>query len=218
VATYVQTEIAGATDTYGYFIGFSYSRPTDIKVYIDGTEVSQGSGAGKYIFNAARTKVVFEDGSEPQDGETLTIKRVTDISTAVVNFTSGAGVTQADLRALEERLRYSIDELQVAEFDKTFPLTDLYSFGVLITPHPFGGDKPSRIEYFLVCTSADNGYGSGALLDLTQAALIPAMFWDTASFYVADDGWNSFNIASMSTGARVTPTFAKWSLRVRAWR
>lgn len=214
--TYSETLINGVTDTYEHTIGFAYLRTSDIRVYIDDVLEAQGSGANKYVFSNGGLSITWLDGSEPQTGESLRIKRVTDISSARIVFAPGGGATANDLNNAVLQLLYAVDELQAPADLVTVTLTVLDS-GNVTYPHKLGA-IPTRFSSQLVCTSADQGYTSGDTLDLCQCDNVPSFKWDATNLKTDGDGWDAIEIHHATAGTRVSPAIAKWSVAFRSWR
>ena len=217
MATYSPTTTAGVTDTYEYTIGFPYARLDDVKVYIDDVEISRGSGAGKFQFSSSGTKVIFEDGSEPQTGETLTIKRVTDISNASVTYSAGSGFVHPDINLALNQLLYAIDELQVPAFDSGWVTAAALAAAEYSTPHNLGA-VPSRWRVSLWCTSTDAGYPIHAIIEQAGMSIAPIIYWTSTTLVMPEDIVDTWTVPHNDTGVQTTIDTAKWSIRVQAWR
>ncbi|MEE9571080.1 MAG: hypothetical protein V3W02_05195 [Gammaproteobacteria bacterium] len=220
MATYAHTVIAGTTDVYEHTIGFEYSRATDIEVFIDGVEIEHGSGAGKYVFSSAGTAITFEDGSEPQTGEELVIKRVTDLSTAAVSFVAGGGATQIDLNGAVEQLRYAVDELQVPAYDSGWQSVDDLVTGAADIEYVHNlGAVPTRVQVQLKCTSGELGYVTG---DVIVVGTAPDQLVFPVSTTAFTASWQAANTATSipnaSDGTNDGIDNTKWSYRILAWR
>jgi hypothetical protein len=214
--TYTPTSHAGATDTYEYAITFAFARTTDVKVYIDDEEIDLGTDDDQWTLSADGLKVVFVDGWEPKDGETLIIKRVTDISSAIVDWTAGSGFTEVDADNMVLQLLYSIDELQVPAFERTYTLAALEAAGV--ADYHVLGAVPTRFSYHLICTTGDLNYIAGNVVDLNQADNLPPVYWTPTLLITDKDGWDALTLPHASTGAHGAIDPNDWSLIVRAWR
>jgi hypothetical protein len=216
MATYAPKTYAGTTDIYEYLITIDYARKDDIRVYIDDVLITRGSGAGKWQFSTSGTKIIFEDGSEPQDGETLIIRRVTDISDASVVYTAGSGFVYSDINLALNQLLYAVDELQVPGWEQTFTLAELDA-GDIDTAHGLGG-TPTRVEYILKNTSTDQGYGPNNEIPLLSCDVIPTLLWTSTVFATFSDEWDAINVHKGTVAGRGNLSVDKWSLIVRAWR
>jgi hypothetical protein len=214
MATYALTSHAGATDTYAYAITFAFARKDDVRVYIDNVLIARGSGAGKWQYNTALTEVIFEDGSEPQTGETLVIKRVTDISDAATVYTAGSGFTYDDINLALNQLLYSIDELQVPAFTYTTTIT-LAKAAAIQVPHNLGA-APTRMEIQLECLAADWGWVDG---DFVPYSDFPGLVtFDATNMNINENVAAKATVCSALNGDAGILTAAKWNLIIRAWR
>ncbi len=217
--TYAHTVIAGVTDTYEHPIGFLYSKASDVEVFIDDVLIVQGSGAAEYIFSSAGTKITFTDPNEPQTGETLEIRRRTDISTAVVTFASGGGATKSDLNAAVFQLLRALDELQFPAFEVTLTLAAMNAGD--ITTRTNLDDIPTRIEIWWECTSTDLNYSTGTFVNNADLATPLTPRWTSTSVgFVITDSGQSDNVTfpDISGGAEAAPDETKWSVHIKAWR
>jgi len=220
MADYAPTQHTGVTDTYEWLINFSYANESDVEVYVEDVLKVQGSGAGKYLFNTAGTKIVFEDGSEPQTGEILIIRRVTDITAARVIYTAGSGFTYDDINAALNQLLYAVDELQVPAFERTHTLASLIAADVIVKTSLTA--LPTRVEVWYETTDTDNGHSAGKQFRETHVNKAQNVrFYVSGGFlyYVFLD--NTLRLPesmNVSSGAFVVMDGSKWDVHIKIWR
>jgi len=216
MATYAPTVIAATTGVLEYVIGFDYADKTHIKVYVDDVEVAFGFADAEWLLADSGTKIAFVNTFEPQTGSTIIIKRLTDISEALVLFVNGAGLTQIDINAAIAQLLLAVDELQVAAFETGFlAAADLVGADI-VTPHNLGG-VPTRTHVTLKCTSTDAGYAANDQAE--NVGLVPlAVVWSATECRVLSANAEELTVWHKTTGISTTIDPAKWSYRVQAWR
>jgi hypothetical protein len=216
MATYAPKTYAGTTDVYTYTITFPYARKDDLRVFIDDVLIIRGPGANKWQFNTAGTKIIFEDGSEPQDGETLTLRRVTDITDASTVYTAGSGFTYDDINLVLNQLLYAMDELQVAAFDSGWNSAATVESSGYDVPHNLSG-APSRWQITLWCTSGDAGYTTHDIVEFHSMGESPLVWWTSTNLRM-ETGAASWTIAHGTTAVQTAIDTSKWNIRVQGWR
>lgn len=221
MAVYAPTQYNGDTGTLEWAIGFPYVQRADLHVYIDGVEITFGDGADEWLFGAAGTSVVFQDGGEPQDGSILLITRNTVLADPVVLFVQGGGVTARNLNTAVAQLLYAIDEFRfdVADYDSGLQsmATVLDAGAPVDFPHGLAA-TPSRVDCTAICTAADIGYSVGDVVEGTGGGGIPIkLAWDATNITVITNG-AQFRIFHKNATAFQNVDKSKWSLRLRAWR
>jgi hypothetical protein len=197
-----------------YAITFAYARQSDLKVYADNVEVTQGTGNTNFTVNAAGTNIVFVNTYEPTTGEIIDIKRVTDISTPAVDWSAGSGFTEVDADLMVEQLLKSIDELQVPALEYSATLTTVEA-GIDLAHHL--GAIPTRTEVWFECLAADNGYADGEYVANADMLFGLPVIWDATNFRVDSDhatAIRQYNAAAASSAL----TDTKWQVHIRAWR
>jgi hypothetical protein len=216
MATYEPTLHTGVTDTLTWAITFEYARVTDLQVLVEGVEIDLGTADDEWRPSSNGLLIVFVDGFEPQTGESIEIRRVTDISAPVVDWTAGSGFTEIDADLMVSQLIKAIDELQVPAFEHTFTLAELDA-GDLSTPHNLGA-TPTRVEYILKCTTTDQAYGENNEIPLLGCNDVPALLWTSSVLATFSDEWDTIDAHKGTVAGRGVLNVDKWSLIVRAWR
>lgn len=214
MATYAPTSIAGTTGVFEHTIGFAYARTDDVKCYIDDVEIDRGSAADEWVYSSSGTKVKFTTPNEPQTGETLVIKRVTDISDAAIAFSAGSGFTDTDGNKALTQLLYAIDELQVPAFEYSSNVGSIDTAGVITTvPHNLGA-TPTRVAALLVNVSAELGY----VTDDEVFIATEALKWDATNLEISGDILDILQIPHFDTAVDTAILPGRWTIVVRAWR
>lgn len=219
--TYASQVEAGTTGVFEYTLDFPYAKAADIRVFIDGVQRDQGSGGWDYVFTTAGTKILFTTPREPQTGEILEIRRVTDISAANVTFAGGSGATQSDLNAAVKQLLYAVDELQEPAFKASYTLTDVRAADIAIRSGLDDTAFPTRQEIWLECTTTEENYGAGCWVnhDISKDPL--TAYWrklTNPTLYIVSASANPLSLRSLATGLQFALTSANWSVHFYGWR
>lgn len=167
MATYAPTTYPAATGTLQYVIGFPYADRDDVRVYVDGVEVPRGSGSGEWLFTDNGSDILWVNTEEPTTGETIVIRRVTDISGLLVDFSDGAGAVARDHDQALQQLLYATDELQVSRYDSG--LLDFDDIDDVVVTHIHTlGVKPTWFEMVLECKTTDADYAVGDVVPMSH--------------------------------------------------
>jgi hypothetical protein len=215
MATYEPTFHDAVTDTLTYAITFEYARVTDLQVLVDDVEIDLGTADDEWVPSTNGLLITFVDGFEPQTGETIEIRRITDISAPIVDWTAGSGFTEIDADLMVSQLLKAIDELQVPAFEYITTMT-LATDADIQVAHNLGA-APTRIEIQLECLSTDAGWADGDFFPIYN--FVGVASFDAANMNISEKIADAVRIRNKTTGALAgAPTPAKWNIVVRAWR
>jgi len=219
MAVYSPTIHEGVTDQYEWEIGFPYAQAADVHVFIDDVERAFGSGAGEWLFSDSGTQIIFQDGDEPQTGETLKIARDTSVAAAIVTFIAGGGITPLNMNATVNQLLYAIDELSAPPVDTgELAATLLEEDGDQTFGHTFGA-IPTRVTANLTCTSTDLGYAVGDVVDALGGGGIPVkIYWTATEIAFRAYIGQTVRIFAKNSAAFQFIDLTKWTIRLRAWK
>jgi hypothetical protein len=220
MATYSHTVITPSDDvTVEYTIGFSYARTDDVKVYIDGVEIDRGTDADQWVYSSAGAKITFTSPNHPTSSQTLTIKRVTDISDSTTVYSAGTGFSHTDANAFINQLLYAIDELQVPAFDSGWQSVATLVDGEVDIEYLHGLEAvPTRILIQYKCTDTELGYETGDVITAAEALIGGVFPVSTTAFTATFETITDLRFFNVTTGVATTADDAKWSYRILAWR
>ena len=91
---YSYKEYNGDGSTQMYTIPFEYVKKSEVRVYVDGVQLTEGVGTDQFQFS---TDSMVTINAAPGTQEIVRIGRVTDLTTRAVDFVAGAVLSEEDL-------------------------------------------------------------------------------------------------------------------------
>jgi len=107
---YSYQQWTGDGSTTSYTFSFDFIDGSHIKVYLDTTEVTEGTAANQWQWDAKPGDKKIKMGTAPTSAQTLTVRRVTPVDQRIIQWTDGSHLIADDLNTSDTQWLYLCQE------------------------------------------------------------------------------------------------------------
>lgn len=107
---YSYQQWTGDGSTTSFTFSFDFIDESHVKVYLDTTEVTEGTAANQWQWDAKPGDKKIKMGTAPTSAQTLTVRRVTPVDQRIIQWTDGSHLIADDLNTSDTQWLYLCQE------------------------------------------------------------------------------------------------------------